>query len=507
MKLLTEALHYLEYLDLSGKTENIGFDSISYNSSKIEGRTVFVAIRGTTLDGHNFIHDAILNNAKIIICEEYPDKQPQNVVFVRVANSRKALAELSNFFFDFPAKKLKVIGITGTNGKTTTAFLIKSFLEKIGKKTALLGTTGIYLEEKKITATHTTPESLELFGIFRQIADAEIEYVVMEVSSHSLVQYRVQGINFISAIFTNLTHDHLDFHKTMENYALAKKILFDNLSENSVAIVNADDDYGLKMLDNCACGRKYLITRKPDMSLLRMRESAIITIQNEKIKLSGISFSLKFKSEIEKHEISGKADLIGKFNIDNLTYAVSSMYGLDLPLPDLGENSNFLKGAPGRMEVVKLPKGAIGIVDYAHTPDALEKALKTLQQIREQAHDDKNLSRIICIFGCGGNRDKAKRPLMGKIAAEFADIVVITSDNPRNEDPEIIIGEIKSGIPNHCLHKIQVIENRKEAIQLAYSLAKENDMLLVAGKGHEDYQIIGDKKYHFDDREELLDLN
>ncbi|OGU59516.1 MAG: UDP-N-acetylmuramoyl-L-alanyl-D-glutamate--2,6-diaminopimelate ligase [Ignavibacteria bacterium GWF2_33_9] len=501
MKNLQAFLKIIKIIEIIGKSD-VNFQSISYNSSKIEEKSIFVALKGLHFDGHNFINEAIAKGAQIIVCEEFPQNINENITYVKVENTRKALAEISNFFFDYPVQKMKFIGVTGTNGKTTTAFLIQSLLKQANKKVAVIGTTGIFYGERKIPATHTTPESLELFKLFREMADDGVEWVVMEVSSHSLVQNRVWGIPFFVAIFTNLTHDHLDFHGNLENYAAAKKIIFDNLSQDSIAVVNADDEFQKFILQDCPASQKFYITRKEENS--NENRENIFQIKNEKISFSGIKFSLDIvrNNNIEKFVYDAK--LIGKFNIDNLTYSLAAMFGMHLSIKF--ENMDFLQGAAGRMDTVFLPNGAVGLVDYAHTPDALEKALETLEEIKENLPESENSPRIISVFGCGGDRDKEKRPKMGNIAAEKSDLAIITSDNPRTENPAKIIKDILSGIPLNNLPKVQIIINRKDAISYAYSKSKQGDIILVAGKGHEDYQIIGTEKLHFDDKEELQKL-
>lgn len=504
MKKLAEIFNWFEYVEICGDA-NQAFDSIFYNSLSVTPNSLFVAIRGNSNDGHNFIKQAIENGARIIICEKLPEKIDSNITYVKVQNSRKSLAELSDFWFNYPAKELKMIGITGTNGKTTTAFIIQSFLKKLGKKSAVIGTTGIFFDDKKIPATHTTPESLELFGLLRNIADSGIEYVIMEVSSHSLNQFRVFGIDFKVAIFTNLTHDHLDYHKTIENYAEAKKILFDNLSENSIAIVNYDSPFSGKMLENCKSRRKYYISRlnKMENDNSNNYDNYSILIDNEEISIYGNTFNLKISNITNQSLIPVKSPLIGRFNIDNLTYSIAAIHSLNFDLPALDKDTDFIHGASGRMELVKLRNGAIGIVDYAHTPDALEKALMTLREI---SSIEIQKSKLICVFGCGGNRDAFKRPIMGKIASELSDSVILTSDNPRNENPVDILNEIYSGIDEKKKINIKIVENRLEAIKTAFGLSEENDIILIAGKGHEDYQIIGSEKFHFDDKEVLKSL-
>ncbi len=500
MKNLNQLLPFLNYLQIIGDKE-IFIDNIAYNSNKISSNSLFVAISGNTTDGHNFINQAIQNGAVAIICERLPDKIMQDISYILVADSRLALAQLSNVWFDFPAKDIKIIGVTGTNGKTTITFLIASLLKNFHRNVAIIGTTGIYLNEENIPTTHTTPESLELFELFAYFRSKHVEYAVMEVSSHSLVQHRVFGINFISAIFTNLSHDHLDFHKTMRNYAQAKQILFKSLGQNSSAIINQDDKYSDLIVQDC--GTKHIYT-------IGKYDNSLIKILNENTSISSISFDLELNDHIGNNIATGinnnnyyykvKSNLIGKFNIENLAFSIICLYSLGFNLEELISSAKQIQAPPGRMQLVKLPNEAIGIVDYAHTPDALMKVLQNLNAIKEQ---DNILSKIICVFGCGGDRDKEKRPEMGNIAVNYSDYVIITSDNPRNEEPSQIIKEILKGVPSNLRNKVQTIESRYDAILTAYEISRKNDYIIIAGKGHEKYQIIGSSKINFDDFEIL----
>jgi UDP-N-acetylmuramoyl-L-alanyl-D-glutamate--2,6-diaminopimelate ligase len=502
MKHLNQLLPFLNYLQIIGDKE-ISIYNIAYNSNKISSNSLFVAISGNTTDGHNFINQAIKNGAVAIICEKLPDTIMPNISYILVADSRLALAQLSNAWFDFPAKDIKTIGVTGTNGKTTITFLIASLLKHFHKSVAIIGTTGIYLNEENIPATHTTPESLELFELFAYFRSKNVEYVVMEVSSHSLVQHRVFGVNFISAIFTNLSHDHLDFHKTMGNYAQAKQILFKSLEQNSSAIINQDDKYSDLIVQDCGTRQIYTIGRY---------DNSLIKILNENTSISSISFDLELNdnigndigniidSSIKNNCYKVKSNLIGKFNIENLAFSIICLYSLGFNLEELINSAKQIQAPPGRMQLVKLPNEAIGIVDYAHTPDALMKVLQNLNAIKEQVNIS---SKIICVFGCGGDRDKEKRPKMGNIAVNYSDYVIITSDNPRNEEPNQIIQEILTGIPSDFRNKVQTIESRYDAIRAAYKISRKNDYIVIAGKGHEKYQIIGSSKINFDDFEIL----
>lgn len=490
--ILNEIIQKIDVLEIIGNT-NIPISQVAYNSKYVKDDSLFVAIKGNTVDGHSFIENAILAGAKAIVCESLPNELSNEITYIRTSDSRKTLAQISNIWYDFPSKDLKIIGVTGTNGKTTVTFLIKGILSKFGKKVGIIGTTGIYVDDEKIPATHTTPESLELFELLSYFKKKKVEYVVMEVSSHSLVQSRVECINFQGAIFTNLTHDHLDYHKTMENYALAKQRLFNSLDENSFAIINGDDDYKNLIIQNC---------KSKNIIEFGRNHNRNFKIVDENISLQSNKFKILIDNNLQK-VLDINSNLIGKFNIDNIVSAIISCYQLGFNLNKIIQYAQNLQAAPGRMEKIMLPNSSIGIVDYAHTPDALLKALNTISEIKKETNQD---SKLITVFGCGGDRDKAKRPIMGKIAAELSDIVIVTSDNPRTESPEIIIDEIINGIPLLHKNKVIAVTDRAQAIKEAYKISKENDILLVAGKGHEEVQIIGNQKIHFSDKEELQNL-
>ncbi len=476
-------------------------ESVAYDSRKCGQNTLFVAIEGSNFDGHDFIDSVIEKGTTAIICEKLPraaelDANPtagkySRVTFIIVPSSREALAEVSHAWFDYPAKSMKFIGVTGTNGKTTTTFLISHILESLGLNTAILGTTGIYFAGKKKEATHTTPESYELCQLFLELKKEAVEYVIMEVSSHSLEQKRVHGIDFDLAIFTNLTHEHLDYHKTIENYAAAKKLLFYNLKPTSTAIVNGDDAFSDYMLNGTPAEIKITVGRQKDN---------IFQIIEEKITLEGNYFALQFEDKDYKFETK----LLGKFNVDNAAMAAAAGFALGVSLEASAKSLEEANGAEGRMTAVYLETGAIGIIDYSHTPDALEKALKTCREILiSNKHKD---SKLICVFGCGGDRDKTKRPIMGNISSRFADLTIVTDDNPRTEPREEIRKDILAGIEPELLDCVLEIPDRGKAIQKAGSLAKENDIILVAGKGHEKYQILGTEKTRFDDYEVLANV-
>ncbi len=487
----TEVLlnHISSYKIIQNSNHNIA--GIAYNSKECRPGFAFVAIIGEKADGHDYIDDAIRNGATTVICQTIPHNYTNynDITFILVQNVRNALAEISHAFYGFPANKLKIIGITGTNGKTTVTFLLKSIFEAAGKKTGIIGTTGIFIGDKKIETTHTTPESIELCKIFVNMLDAGIEHVIMEVSSHSLALHRVDCINFDIAAFTNLTHEHIDFHKSIENYMLAKKILFDGLSKNSIAIINIDDEHAQNIISDCMA---------KVVEISRNDRPNAIAVRSEEIENHCSKFVLDFGFGNEK--VLFKIKLPAQFNIDNSVLAATIAFhtGIDITAIKIGLLNS--KGAPGRFERVNIRTGATAYVDYAHTPDALEKALNACRQHLDSANEV--AGKLICVFGCGGNRDKAKRPIMGGIASSIADITIITDDNPRTESSTDIINDIMQGI-NKKHKPVITIPDRELAIKKAVELSSPNDIVLIAGKGHENYQILGINRIKFDDVEEL----
>lgn len=491
MKKIREVIDLFEPKEIHGRVDG-HFSSVCYNSQKCEPYSLFVAISGTKVDGHEFIEDAIARGAKYIICEKLPDSLNPNCTYFVVDNSRIALAKVSNFWFGFPAKNLIIVGVTGTNGKTTITHLLKHIVQNAGKKSAVIGTIGAFADNYSKPLSNTTPESYELFKIFKELKDFGVEFVAMEVSSHSLHQNRVYGIDFKGAIFTNLTQDHLDYHKSMEDYAEAKSLLFKALSKDSIAVAFKDDPYVDKVVRDTKAEKIFYVGRSLNSD---------VVIQNERLSFVGTEFDLKFNNPTFKiNEIHIGTKLLGRFNIENIALATTMSLALGIGIDSITNAIENFELVPGRMQKVELKNGALGIVDYAHTPDALRKALETCREILSTQG---NKGKLICVFGCGGERDPEKRPLMGKIASELADYVVLTNDNPRKENPTKIINQIYAGITNEGKKKVIQIGNRDEAIQYAYGLSKENDIILVAGKGHEDYQIIGEVKYHFSDVEQL----
>lgn len=484
MKYLNELLEKIDIIETVNYHNNL-IQGISYNSLNTKKDYLFCAISGSTTDGNLFIPQAIENGVSTILTEVYPKTIHNGITYLIVDDARKAMALISRNFYNFNKLDSKIIGVTGTNGKTTVTFLMSSLLNNLGYRTAIIGTTGIYLNDEKLPTTHTTPESVQLYELFEKINSYGIDYIIMEVSSHSLEQKRVYGVDFDIAIFTNLTPDHLDYHKTMDNYAKAKKILFDSLKPTSISVINSDDAYS-----------DYMVSDLPASQIVRVGANPIsdYTLEPLKSNLLGIEFNLLDSKSNNKFKI--QANLIGEFNIWNLALALVATSYLGNDLSKLVDYTNKLTPAPGRMQIIKLRNGAIGVVDYAHTPDALEKAIKTLLNL-------KNNGKLITVFGCGGDRDKSKRPMMGSIASTLSDRVIITNDNPRSENPQNIIEDILHGIDKSHSHKVDVIPDRKIAIHTAVNYSFNGDIVLVAGKGHEKYQIFGNERIYFDDVEEL----
>ena len=472
-------------------THEVEVNSVQYDSRKIHLGDCFVAIKGTKIDGHTYIQSAINQGAKVVVLQDdkiLPDAlcMHAGVIKVVVPDSRKALALIAANYFDHPSKKLKFIGVTGTNGKTTTSHLVKSILEAGGEKTGLVGTIEYKIGEQIIPATHTTPESLELNELFTLMIEKKCTSVSMEVSSHALDQSRVYGMNFDAAIFTNLTQDHLDYHITMENYFEAKKILFTFLKSSGIAVINHDDRWGLQLLNSVKAKKiSYGINLAAD-----------IFAKEVKLSINGTTFVISDGQS----ECFICTSLVGTFNVYNVLAAYTTGVALGLPQEQILTGIKNLKNVRGRFECITSPAGWTAIVDYAHTPDALGNCLKTIHDVLPK----KNRGRIITVFGAGGDRDKTKRPIMGRIVGDCSDIVIVTSDNPRTEEPETIIDDVMQGITRHTSVLREV--DRQAAIERAIKCAQPGDIVLIAGKGHEDYQIIGKEKKHFSDREVVENL-
>jgi UDP-N-acetylmuramoyl-L-alanyl-D-glutamate--2,6-diaminopimelate ligase len=466
---------------------------IAYDSRKVTGDSMFVAVKGEHLDGHRFIGDAVGRGAAVVVGEE-PASPSSAPVFVRVRNSRKTLACAANNFYGRPSEDLAVIGITGTNGKTTTSYLIKSILEAWKKKTGLIGTITYLIGDKPYPALHTTPESLEFQALLRQMKLAGCSHVVTEVSSHSLSQRRVDHTRFVVVVFTNLTRDHLDFHKTMEDYFAAKKRLFTELlTSGGAAVINMDDEWGRALVSALDGDRGGTGGRDGSRAIITygMNVKADVSAAQRADSLAGVSFSLSWQGGTCRIE----SPLVGLPNVYNILAAISVGVALHIPIEVIQEGIRNVGQVSGRLEQVDAGQEFLCIVDYAHTPDALERLILTA---RDLLRNKDGPGRVITLFGCGGDRDRGKRAAMGEIAARLSDVVIITSDNPRSEDPGAIIRDIVSGITGD---NRTAVPDRGEAIRFAVGIAEAGDILLIAGKGHEEYQEIKGMRYRFNDRE------
>lgn len=474
---LRELIKNLSIIEMNADAE-LEISGVSYDSRKTEKGDMFVAIRGFEADGHKFIPKAVENGAAVILCEEKPSC---DIPYVLVSDSRYGLAIVSRDFFGDPASEMTMIGITGTSGKTSSSYLIKHMLEsKLDAKVGLIGTNGNMIGDEFLHTEHTTPESYELHKLFRHMADSGCTHVVMEVSSHSLTLERVAGIHFDVALYTNLSQDHLDFHGTMEEYAAAKRKLF---SMCSLGCFNLDDAWADFMRDGASCRTMTFSTEKNEADLVA---------KDIRLTADGVRFA-----SVSGDEISiTKLGIPGMFSVYNALGTMSVGLALSLSLADCSDAMSSAKGVKGRLEIVPTGRDFSVVIDYSHKPDALEKVLKTLKPVTR--------GRLIALFGCGGDRDKLKRPIMGCIAADNADLVVVTSDNPRTEDPDEIIREIVAGMKDKRT-PTKVICDRREAIAWAIDNAAPGDVLLLAGKGHEDYQVVGHEKHHMDEREIVAD--
>lgn len=473
-----EILVNCNLLEIVGN-KGLDISSISFDSRTVENGTLFFAVKGTQVDGHNYIEKAIEKGAIAIVCEQMPAILNEAVTYIKVDNSAYVLGVSASNFFDNPSKKLKLTGVTGTNGKTTIATLLYRLFTDAGYVCGLLSTIENIVDHEVIPSTHTTPDPIELNALLKKMVDKGCEYAFMEVSSHSVDQDRIAGLDFAGGIFTNLTHDHLDYHKTMANYRNAKKKFFDNLPANAFALTNLDDKNGAVMLQNTKAKRlAYALKHDADFKGVVLESH----FDGMMIKVNGTEMFTQ---------------LVGGFNASNLLAIYGAAISLGFDKNELLVEISKLKGANGRFDMVHSECGIVGIVDYAHTPDALENVLKTINDVR--CHKE----TLITVVGCGGNRDTTKRPEMAAVAAKMSDKVILTSDNPRNEDPDEIIRQMKEGLDEEAKRHVLSITNRREAIRTAVALANKGDIILLAGKGHENYQEIKGIKNHFDDKEEL----
>jgi len=468
-----------DFVEVFGN-ENVEVNAITADSREVAQNFAYIAVKGTKTDGHTFINNAIDAGARIIVCEIIPDSLKENVTYIKVKNSSYALGIIASNFYDNPSKKLKLVGVTGTNGKTTTVTLLYNLFKGLGYKVGLISTVENIINDEKTDATHTTPDAVNLNKILHKMVYVGCTHCFMEVSSHALTQNRVTGVEFCGASFTNLTHDHLDYHKTFDEYLKAKKIFFDILSNKSFALSNADDKNGSVMLQNTKASKYYY-------SLGRISDFRGKILENS---FNGLLLNFD--------NIEVWSRLVGKFNAYNLinAYAVAVLLGEDKNKV-LTVLSN-VKGAEGRFDCVVNTNNVTGIVDYAHTPDALKNVLSTIAEVSDRQ------GKIITVVGAGGDRDKTKRPLMAEIACNMSNNVILTSDNPRSEDPILIIEDMKKGVDIINRRKVLTIVDRKEAINTACTIAQPGDIVLVAGKGHEKYQDINGVKKHFDDKELLV---
>ena len=479
---LKDVLRKVKPLETIGSMETEITD-VQIDSRKVKKGSLFIAERGTQTDGHVFIPAAVKNGAAAVVCETMPEEIDGNTVFVRLESTEAAAGPIATQFYGDPSRKLKLVGVTGTNGKTTIATLLYNMFRKFGYKCGLCSTVCNYIDGEAVPADHTPPDPVTLNYLLGRMADAGCQYAFMEVSSHSIAQKRIGGLVFAGGIFTNLTRDHLDYHKTFENYRDAKKAFFDGLPKTAFAITNGDDKNGMIMVQNTAATVKTYSTRS--MADFRAR---ILEMSFEGMLL-----------EIDGREVS--VPFVGKFNVSNLlaVYGAARMLGREAM--EILTTLSTLHSVAGRFETLRSPSGYTAIVDYAHTPDALVNVLSAIHEVLKESRSLE--SKVITVCGAGGNRDKGKRPLMAAEAANRSDRVVITSDNPRFEDPQAIINDMTAGLTAAQRRKVVTIADRREAIKAACMMADKGDVILIAGKGHEDYQEISGVKHHFDDREEV----
>ena len=462
--------------------ENTDITGVNIDSRKIKQGHLFVAMKGTQVDGHQFIPKALELGASAILCEDLPAELKENVTYIQVASTEDAVGKVATIFYGNPSEKLKLVGVTGTNGKTTIATLLYNMFRKLGYKCGLLSTVCNYIEGEAIPADHTTPDPIELNALLSKMVKAGCQYAFMECSSHAIHQKRIGGLKFAGGIFTNLTRDHMDYHKTVENYRNAKKAFFDGLPKSAFAITNADDKNGMVMVQNCKAQIKTYSTR----SMADFR-AHILECHFEGMYL-----------EIDGHEVG--VQFIGKFNVSNLLAVYGAAVMLGQKPEDILIALSTLKSVSGRLEPIQSPEGYTAIVDYAHTPDALENVLKAIHEVLN------GKGKVITVCGAGGNRDKGKRPLMAQEAVKQSDKVIITSDNPRFEEPQDIINDMLAGLDKQQMKKVVSIVDRREAIRTACMMAEKGDVILIAGKGHEDYQEIKGVKHHFDDKEVVKEI-
>lgn len=482
MKKLSDILYQVKLEGISGSTD-VTVSSLQLDSRKVEKGTVFIAVKGSASDGHSFIPMAVEKGAVAVICEQLPANVSEGVTYVRVKNSSEAAGQAAHNFYDQPSHQFKLVGVTGTNGKTTIATLLYKLFNALGYKAGLVSTVENKIGDKTIPSTHTTPDAVNLNSLLKQMADEGCTHVFMEVSSHAVDQRRIAGLQFAGALFSNITHDHLDYHKTFDAYIQAKKAFFDGLTPGAFAITNADDKRGMVMVQNTSA-TKYTYSLK--------------TVADFKGKiLENILTGLVMN--VNDQEVHFR--LIGEFNAYNLLAVYGAAICLGEESQQVLQALSNVTGAEGRFDyIISANQKILGIIDYAHTPDALVNVLATIKKLR------KGHEQIITVVGCGGDRDKTKRPVMGEVACAHSDKVIFTSDNPRSEDPEMILADMEAGLNTAAKRKFISMADRKQAIKTAVSMAKSEDIVLIAGKGHEKYQEIKGVRNHFDDKEVLKEM-
>ncbi|MGL4410694.1 MAG: UDP-N-acetylmuramoyl-L-alanyl-D-glutamate--2,6-diaminopimelate ligase [Bacteroidales bacterium] len=480
-RLIKELIARLNVKEIFGNS-SVEVSNIESDSRKVTSGSLFVAVRGSASDGHDYINTAVEAGALAIVCESMPSEPAKDVTFIVVEDSAYALGVIASAWFGYPSEYLTLVGVTGTNGKTTVATLLYKLFMGFGHQSGLLSTVRNYIGERGVEATHTTPDAISLNRLLKEMVDAGCEYAFMEVSSHSVDQKRIAGLQFDGGIFTNLTRDHLDYHKTVDAYLKAKKGFFDALDSDAFAITNVDDKTGMVMLQNCAAKKLTYSVRSLADYKGRIIESHF---DGMSLEINGIEALLPF---------------VGKFNAYNLLAVIGAAHQLGKDIKDILVILSTMKAVDGRFEAIVSKEGFTAIVDYAHTPDALTNVLNAIHEVLE------GNGRVITVVGAGGNRDKGKRPLMAKEAMKGSDKVILTSDNPRNEEPEDILRDMMEGIDISEKRKVLTIADRREAIKTACMLAERGDVILIAGKGHEDYQEIKGVKHHFDDREEVRNI-
>ena len=479
---LSELLKNVKTIAIHGNTD-VEVKGVNIDSRKIEDGHLFIAMKGTQVDGHKFIGKAVDSGAVAVLLEEMPETLDEKITYIQTASTEEAAGKVATMFYGEPSRKLKLIGATGTNGKTTIATLLYKLFRELGYKVGLLSTVCNYIDDKEVPASHTTPDPIELNRLLADMVEAGCEYTFMECSSHAIHQHRISGLEFTGGIFTNLTRDHLDYHKTFENYRNAKKMFFDGLSKNAFAITNADDKNGMVMVQNTkATVKTYSIKRMADF------RAKILECHFEGMYL-----------EIDGKEVG--VQFIGKFNVSNLLAVYGTAVMLGKKPEDILVALSTLKSVNGRLEPIQSPEGFTAIVDYAHTPDALQNVLGAIHDVL-----DNKGGHVITVCGAGGHRDKGKRPLMAQEAVKQSDKVILTSDNPRDEEPQAIIDDMLAGLDATQHKKVLTIVDRKEAIRTAAMMAQKGDVILVAGKGHENYQEINGVKHHFDDHEVIREI-